>query len=111
MAESAVGAASFQTTRLRPAIEKLEADRFTERLWKKDGTLWAQDEAVARAAASAMGWLDAPVRMQAQAAELMAFAREAKAAGFTRVVHMGMGGSSLAPCVFRQMFAPGTVCR
>jgi glucose-6-phosphate isomerase len=107
MAESAVGAASFQTTRLRPAIEKLEADRFTERLWKKDGTLWAQDEAVARAAASAMGWLDAPVRMQAQAAELMAFAREAKAAGFTRVVHMGMGGSSLAPCVFRQMFAPG----
>jgi glucose-6-phosphate isomerase len=108
MVESSVHPSSFQATRLVPAIEKLEVDRFMERLWQKDGTLWAKDTGVAAAASSAIGWLDAPARMQAQAAEFTAFAREIKAAGFTRVVHMGMGGSSLAPRVFRQMFAPGS---
>src|SRR5271157_2533069 len=63
-------------------IEKLERDRFMERLWQKDGALWSADARVAAAVASAIGWLDAPARMRAEAAGLMAFAREVKAAGF-----------------------------
>ncbi len=108
MVESSVSAASFQMKHLAPAIEKLKADRFLERFWKKDGTLWSKDKAVADSIPSALGWLDAPARMKEHAADLMAFAREVKAAGFVRVVHMGMGGSSLAPLVFRQMFHPNT---
>ncbi len=37
--------------------------------------------------------------------ELTDFAREVKDAGFTHVVHMGMGGSSLAPLAFQRTFA------
>jgi len=41
------------------------------------------------------------------APRLKQFVGEVKAAGFERVVHMGMGGSSLAPLVFERSFGVG----
>lgn len=87
-------------------MERLEREGFMERLWQKDGSLWTADPAGLEKIRSGLGWLDAPRKMQALAPELGRFVREVKAAGFTHAVHMGMGGSSLAPLVFRQMFKP-----
>jgi hypothetical protein len=55
--------------------------------------------------------LDAPAALRAKAAELKAFAAEVAAEGFTHAVLLGMGGSSLAPEVFRLTFgvAPGAL--
>ena len=55
---------------------------------------------------NALGWLDVIEKMQKNLPDLIGFARQVAAAGFSHVVHMGMGGSSLAPLVFRDMFEP-----
>ncbi|HXV18779.1 MAG TPA: glucose-6-phosphate isomerase, partial [Candidatus Omnitrophota bacterium] len=75
-----------------------------KRIWEKDATVWkkgpeAQKEIVAR-----LGWLDAPKLMKKKVAELTKFSDEIKAAGFSHVLLLGMGGSSLAPELFANAF-------
>jgi transaldolase/glucose-6-phosphate isomerase len=88
-------------------IARLEEADFATRLWRKDPSLWkdnAKDQAVIR---NALGWLHVAQQMEDNLPELATFAAEIKAAGFRHVVHMGMGGSSLAPLVFERTFEPG----
>ncbi len=66
-----------------------------QKLWQKDATLWtSKDEA------KWLEWLNVVAGQQALLPEYEAFAREIKDAGFTDVLLLGMGGSSLAPEVF-----------
>jgi hypothetical protein len=72
----------------------LEAEEIVERIWARDATLWTgQDEA------QWLGWLDEPSRMRDLAADQGLHASE-----FGAIVLLGMGGSSLAPEVFRRTF-------
>jgi glucose-6-phosphate isomerase len=89
-------------------LETLERDRFGERLWGKDATLWKKDSDERKGIVDAMGWLDVPEKMKANAGDLARFAAELKSAGFRHVLHMGMGGSSLAPLVFQKTFGPSS---
>lgn len=68
----------------------------TERLWKKDASLWTNGDE-----AKWLGWLDAPEQAKASVRELTAFADEIKKEGFTHVALLGMGGSSLCPEVLK----------
>ena len=99
--------ASFQVSRVKPCLEKLKKERFVERLWQKDAGLWKEDAAEQEAIRNALGWLDVAEKMRENLPDLIGFARQVAASGFSHVVHMGMGGSSLAPLVFRHMFEPG----
>jgi glucose-6-phosphate isomerase len=85
--------------RLRAAGE----ERVVERIWSKDGTLWAPPGTPE--VADRLGWLDIADRMREQVDDLNAFAAEVREAGYTDAVLLGMGGSSLAPEVFRRSFA------
>ena len=86
-------------------LARLREFRFGRRLWQKDPTLWSDDPAHAKIIANALGWLEAPREMQEEhAADLQSFAASVKAGGFTDAVVLGMGGSSLAPDVFRLTF-------
>jgi len=79
----------------------------SERIWKKDGTVWVPDpEEAARTAdlTDRMDWLTLPEVMQNELENLQAFSGEVRDAGFSRVVLLGMGGSSLAPEVFMKTF-------
>jgi transaldolase/glucose-6-phosphate isomerase len=85
-------------------ISSLEQARFSARLWRKDPSLWkTESQAVIR---NALGWLHLAEKMEEQLDILSNFAAEVRAAGLRHVVHMGMGGSSLAPLVFQRTFAP-----
>jgi transaldolase/glucose-6-phosphate isomerase len=87
------------------AVKALDADQIGARLWKKDASLWKADDPGAQAEIAArLGWLDVPRAMRAKVDELGTFAAEVRAAGFTHAVLCGMGGSSLAPEVFRKTF-------
>jgi len=79
----------------------LDADRLPERLWGRDPTLWTTERARHPAILSRLGWLDAPDAMAARIPSFGAFAEAVAADGFTHVVLLGMGGSSLAPEVMR----------
>ena len=65
-----------------------------ERLLARDPTLWPDGNV----SPTRLGWLDAPARLQAEAADLQSWAATVEA---SRVVLLGMGGSSLGPEVLR----------
>jgi glucose-6-phosphate isomerase len=89
------------------ALEAMLRDRAVERLRRRDTTLWTEDPAVAAEIRGRLGWLDAPTWLRDRAPELRAFAAEVRAAGFTRVLLLGMGGSSLAADVLQLASVPG----
>ncbi|MDP9295059.1 MAG: bifunctional transaldolase/phosoglucose isomerase [Actinomycetota bacterium] len=69
------------------------------RIWQRDGTLWAP--AGTPELTDRLGWLTIAGKLLEEADELDAFAGECREAGYTDAVLLGMGGSSLAPEVFR----------
>lgn len=83
-----------------------ESDFLTARLWAKDPALWKEDPAHQALIANALGWLDLPAIMPGRVEELDSFAAEVRKAGLRHAVVLGMGGSSLAPEVFRRVFPP-----
>ena len=70
-------------------------------------TVFTTDLSHEKSIKSRLGWLRSPTLMRSKAAELTAFAGEIKAAGFTDVVLLGMGGSSLCPEVLSRVYATG----
>jgi transaldolase/glucose-6-phosphate isomerase len=85
-------------------IESLEKDHFIFQMWRKDPSAWKQDPQDQKVISNALGWLHVAEKMQENLKQLEDFADEVKQAGFHHVVHMGMGGSSLAPMVFARTF-------
>ena len=70
-----------------------------ERLWARDATLWTgADEA------SWLGWLGIADEQAGRVGELRRIAEDVRQAGFTHVLLLGMGGSSLCPEVLRMTF-------
>jgi hypothetical protein len=72
------------------------------RLWKEDPTIWGAPGTPE--IADRLGWLTISERMLEHIAELTNFAESVREEGFTDVVLLGMGGSSLAPEVLRRCF-------
>jgi len=91
-------------------LKNLEEAHFCARLWQKDPGLWKMEPDQQKIIANSMGWLDSPVKIRQAVPDLTEFAAELMKEGFRHVLLMGMGGSSLAPLVFRETFgrhAPG----
>ncbi|HEY7371817.1 MAG TPA: bifunctional transaldolase/phosoglucose isomerase [Polyangia bacterium] len=86
------------------AVAKLAKDRALARIWEADAKFFSNDPSHERSIKSRLGWLRAPALMRGKLAELEAFAAEVKAAGYTDVVLLGMGGSSLWPEVVSVVF-------
>ena len=84
--------------------ERATAERWAERLFDRDTTLWTDDPDVAADIADRLGWLDAPAHFTLQVPALEGFGDGAREAGFDTAVVMGMGGSSLAPDVLHRTF-------
>ncbi|HEY0079779.1 MAG TPA: bifunctional transaldolase/phosoglucose isomerase [Pyrinomonadaceae bacterium] len=93
--------------RYADAVEAVvkEADKgeVMRRIWRKDAALWKTDEAHQKIIRNSLGWLTVASEMTGVLDDLEAFARSV-AAEFDHVILCGMGGSSLAPEVFRQTF-------
>ena len=83
------------------------------RIWRRDPGVWRPGARPAEkicGLSDRLGWLDLPEKMIPRIAELEACARSVAAAGFSRVVVLGMGGSSLIAEVWAEVFAPGPGC-
>lgn len=86
------------------ALAEIEDGRIIERIWSHDHTVWSEDPAEIT---NRLGWLEMPGKMAAEVENLTRFAEEMWNAGLREVVLLGMGGSSLAPEVFRRIFGVG----
>jgi glucose-6-phosphate isomerase len=80
------------------------AERVAERLWAKDGSLWAASGKAPEEISGWLGWLDLPDAMRERVAELEHLARDVREDGYRRAAVLGMGGSSLAPELFSRVF-------
>ena len=80
------------------------AERVAERLWAKDGSLWAASGKAPEEISAWLGWLDLPDAMRERVAELEHLARDVREDGYRRAAVLGMGGSSLAPELFSRVF-------
>ena len=73
----------------------------TARLWNKDASLWTgSDES------KWLGWLGIVDEQLTSITRFKALAAEVREDGFSHVLLLGMGGSSLAPEVFSMTFGP-----
>ena len=85
------------------------ADVAARGLWQGDPAVWSRDAAAQEEIAERLGWMTSPLLMADSIERLRTFAGSIKRNGFTDVVLLGMGGSSLAPEVLRAVIgvAPG----
>src|SRR3954468_10078017 len=77
------------------------AERAASALWRSDPTAWSNDPKVQADIADRLGWMSSPALMADSIERLKTFSASIKRNGFTDVVLLGMGGSSLAPEVLR----------
>ena len=82
---------------------KLERNRFAERFFNHDYLLWADNPSEIT---NRLGWVYLPEEMLQATDEIEVFSESARKKGFTDVVVLGMGGSSLSSEVFRNIFTP-----
>lgn len=80
-------------------LEDWTADGKVTRLWNKDATLWTNS-----GEEKWLGWLDVVDQQVAAKQGLKDFAAEVKARGFSNILLLGMGGSSLCPEVLKMTF-------
>ena len=92
--------------RVDAALGEMLAQRVVARIWAHDHTLWKPE---LTEITNRLGWLHTAEMMRDHLPELQAFADDIRAASYTHALLLGMGGSSLAPEVFRNTFgvAPG----
>ncbi len=85
-------------------LDALDREEFVSRLWGGDPRLWTQDTSGQAVIRNTLGWLRVAEKMTERLDDILVFAAGVRAAGFRHVVHMGMGGSSLAPLVLERTF-------
>lgn len=79
-------------------LNNWQKENKVQRLWAQDATLWTNSDE-----GKWMGWLNVDAE-KSEIPQISALANEIKAAGFTDIVLMGMGGSSLCPAMMAKTF-------
>jgi transaldolase/glucose-6-phosphate isomerase len=88
-----------------PVAERLRRageEDVARRIWQRDATVWGPEGTPELA--DRLGWLTIANRLYEEAGQLDAFRDELLGEGFTDALLLGMGGSSLAPEVFRRSY-------
>jgi transaldolase/glucose-6-phosphate isomerase len=92
---------------VQSAIKEADKGDVVRRIWRKDASLWKEDEKSQQIIKNALGWLTVPDTMIGVEDDLIAFADRIRGVRqFKHVMLCGMGGSSLCPEVLRRTFGP-----
>ena len=92
-----VSLGKYQTA-VEKSLNHISRERIIARIWQKDHTVWRKDPTEIT---NRLGWLDCVEVTKKSFSEIKSFVDEVRKDGFTDALLMGMGGSSLAPEVFR----------
>ena len=84
---------------VREHIAEWNTDNIVTRIWEKDASVWTGDDE-----ARWLGWLTIAAEEAVGAAKYGDLRKDIESAGFTDVLLMGMGGSSLCPEVLSVTF-------
>ncbi|MEA1971626.1 MAG: hypothetical protein U9N37_08460, partial [Thermodesulfobacteriota bacterium] len=83
------------------ALTDLRENNVLDRIWSGDYGVWKSEPA---GITDRLGWLDIARKMRENAGRLQRLALDVKSRGYTDILLLGMGGSSLAPGVLRAAF-------
>jgi glucose-6-phosphate isomerase len=92
-------------------LESWSAERVADRLWARDGSLWAASGHPPAEVAAWLGWLDLPDLMAPRVGTIRQLAETVAGDGYRRAAVLGMGGSSLAPELCARLFDGDTALR
>jgi transaldolase/glucose-6-phosphate isomerase len=84
---------------VRATLRAWTAERRIERLWARDATLWTGGDE-----AKWLGWLDVVDEQLGRVDHFRRLAEDVRQGGFSHLLLLGMGGSSLCPDVLRATF-------
>jgi len=82
-------------------FEQINNENIVSRIWDVDHTVWKDNP---KEISNRLGWLQSPESTFEVISEINHFVDQVRAEGFTHALLLGMGGSSLAPEVFRKTF-------
>jgi glucose-6-phosphate isomerase len=85
------------------ATSRLAQLDFADALWRRRLDVWSADPATREKIAHRLGWLDAIAFVTPQLPRLSGLAASIRNEGLSDIVLLGMGGSSLAPEVLREV--------
>jgi len=86
---------------MREDLQRFEAEQVNSRIWKRDYTLWSSSP---EEISNRLGWLTSHRLSGKALREINELSEEVRGEGYTHALLMGMGGSSMAPEVFRRIF-------
>ncbi len=86
---------------LQEALQRLKKEQVINRIWDHDHTVWSDNPAEI---SNRLGWLYSHKSIAENIESIHEFVEQIRVEGYTRALLLGMGGSSLAPEVFRQVF-------
>ena len=88
---------------VRAEIDSWKTDNKIARIWQKDATVWTNDDE-----SKWLGWLDIVDREIENTTPYRRLSADIEGSGFSHVLLMGMGGSSLCPEVLAVTFGKKT---
>jgi len=93
---------SYQTA-IEVGLEELEKESLVARIWKHDHTVWKEEP---EEITNRLGWLNIPEVMKAEQPRFQELVDSIHAdeRAYQSILLLGMGGSSLAPEVFKKTF-------
>ena len=83
------------------ALAKLKSERVISRIWAHDYTVWKTEPTEI---SNRLGWLHIAETMKNSIDGIQELSRDVSDAGYTHLLLLGMGGSSLAPELFCRTF-------
>jgi glucose-6-phosphate isomerase len=96
---------TVQKDSVTAALQQLVSESFASRLWRRDASLWPEPSPNGDPAERTLGWLDLPMRLSMLGQQFAGINKQLAADGFTDVVVLGMGGSSMTPLTLSSLFA------
>lgn len=92
-------------SKVKTRLEQLRNEKYIERLWVHDPTLWTDQPDGQKEIVQRMDWLDAPWGYESIKSQTQGLLQQLKQEGITNALILGMGGSSLAPEVFSKIIS------
>lgn len=86
---------------LQKALQRLTREQVIRRIWDHDHTVWSDCPAEI---SNRLGWLYSHKSIAENIESIYEFVEQIRVEGYTKALLLGMGGSSLAPEVFRKVF-------
>jgi len=94
-------------TILAENFERLKLEQIIERIWKQDYTVWNDNP---EEISNRLGWLQSHAVMKDNLGNINNLVNQVRTDGYNQALLLGMGGSSLAPEVFRKIFGVRNGC-